>query len=55
MRRTARAPEDGQEERDYHTYPPHLPRRLRPCGERRGEEAEGDSANEGAAIHYSIT
>jgi len=33
----------------------HLPRLLRFGGERCCEEAEGDSANEGAAVHYSIT
>jgi len=28
---------------------------LRLGGERRGEEAESDSLDEGSAIHYSIT
>jgi hypothetical protein len=28
---------------------------VRLGGERRGEEAEGDGANEGAAVHHSMT
>ena len=42
-------------ERDIgkNTDPVHLPRLLRLGSERRGEEGEG--AEEGAAIHYSIT
>jgi hypothetical protein len=33
----------------------HLPWLLPRRGERRGEEAEGDRADEGASVHYSIT
>jgi hypothetical protein len=32
-----------------------LPRLLRPGGERRGEEADCDTGNEGPPVHYSIT
>jgi hypothetical protein len=35
-------------------YPGDLPRRLRPGGERRGEEKSGTS-KERAPVHYSIT
>ena len=44
-------PSSGRQNADS----PYLPRWLRLRGERRGEEAEHDGANERAAVHYSIT
>jgi len=35
--------------------PVDFPRLLRPCNERRGEEATGQSAHERSTLHYSIT
>jgi hypothetical protein len=35
--------------------PGELSLRLRPGGERRGEEAAYQGANEGSPVHYSIT
>jgi hypothetical protein len=37
------------------SYDWYLPSRLRRGGERHGEEAEGNSADEGSPIHYSMT
>jgi hypothetical protein len=38
-----------------HADPRHLPRRLRPGGERPGEERASQSAKECAPVHHSIT
>jgi hypothetical protein len=47
----ARRLRDGGEKSD----PWYLPRLLLFARERRREEAEGNGANEGAAVHYSMT
>jgi hypothetical protein len=38
-----------------HTDPPHLPRRLRLGGERRGKEAASDHCNKRSSVRHSIT